>query len=145
MRPRGPVRHPIRRACTIWCAPAVLATILFLAFWVALGLGLFFIAVRGGLVGARATLQTQSRAGRRAVAVIFMILYIGFGVVIPTAFLTGNHANASAQVGGITLNKAQRHGRQLFGQKCGVRPTVAAANSMCKVGATPGTRKTPGQ
>jgi mono/diheme cytochrome c family protein len=124
-------------------ARAVLATILFLAFWVVLGLGLAFIAIRGGLGGARATLQTQSRGGRRAVAVIFMILYVGFGVVVPTAFLTGNHANASAQVGGLKLDKAQRHGRQLFGQNCGVCHTLAAANSVGKVGPNLDTLKPP--
>jgi mono/diheme cytochrome c family protein len=112
----------------------VLATILFLGFWVLLAFTLFFIAVRGGLGGARATLQTQSRGGRHAVLVIFTILYIGFGIAIPIAFLTGNHANASSQVGGLRLSKAQRHGRQLFGQNCGVCHTLAAANAVGKVG-----------
>ena len=45
----------------------MLAVILFLGFWVVLALVLFFVAVRGGLGGARDTLQTQSRGGRRAV------------------------------------------------------------------------------
>ena len=121
----------------------MLATVLFLAFWAALAITLFFIAVRGGLGGARATLQTQSRAGRKALGVIFVILYIGFGIVIPTAFLTGNHANASSQVGGIRLNRAERHGRQLFGQNCGVCHTLAAANAVGKVGPNLDTLKPP--
>jgi mono/diheme cytochrome c family protein len=112
----------------------VLATIVFLAFWVVLGLSLFFIAARGGLGGARAALQTQSRGGRKAVGVIFAILYIGFGVGLPIAFLTGNHANASGQVGGIKLNASEKHGRELFGQNCGVCHTLAAANAIGKVG-----------
>jgi hypothetical protein len=112
----------------------VLATILFLAFWVVLGLVLFFIAVRGGLGGARATLQTQSRGGRRALEVIFVVVYIGFGIAIPQAVLTGNHANASSQFAGIRLTPDEKQGRQLFGQNCGICHTLAAANAVGKVG-----------
>ncbi len=112
----------------------MLATIIFLAFWVALALALFFVAIRGGLGGARATLQTQSRGGRKALGVIFAVLYVGFGVAIPLVFLIGNHANASGQVGGIKLNAAEKHGRQLFGQDCAVCHTLAAANATGKVG-----------
>jgi mono/diheme cytochrome c family protein len=123
----------------------VLATILFLAFWVVLALALFFIAVRGGIGGAREVLQRQTRGGRRAAWTIFAILYIGFGVGIPIAFLTGNHANASAQVGGIRLNAAERRGRVLFGQNCGVCHTLAAANAVGKVGPNLDMLKPPAQ
>jgi hypothetical protein len=112
----------------------VLATILFLAFWVVLALVLFFIAVRGGLGGARATLQTQSRGGRRALVVIFVVVYIGFGIAIPQAVLAGNHSNASSQVAGIRLTPEEKQGRQLFGQNCGICHTLAAANAVGKVG-----------
>lgn len=112
----------------------MLATILFLAFWVVLGLGLFFIAIRGGVGGARATLQTQTRRGRRAAWIIFVFVYVGLGVVVPTAVLKGNKANASAQVGGIHLNAAEKRGRMLFGENCAVCHTLAAANAVGKVG-----------
>jgi mono/diheme cytochrome c family protein len=121
----------------------VLATILFLAFWVVLGLALFFIAIRGGVGGARAMLQTQTRRGRRVAWLVFAIVYVGFGVAIPVAFLTGNHANASSQVGGIRLNAAQKKGRQLFGANCGVCHTLAASNSVGKVGPNLDTLKPP--
>jgi mono/diheme cytochrome c family protein len=112
----------------------VLATILFLAFWVVLGVALFFIAVRGGVGGARATLQTQTRRGRRAAWIIFVIIYAGLGVIVPVAVLKGNKANASSQVGGIPLNAAEKRGRTLFGQNCAVCHTLAAANAVGKVG-----------
>ena len=121
----------------------MLATILFVAFWVVLGLVLFFIAIRGGLGGARATLQTQSRGGRRIAWGVFAVIYVGFGVAIPLAFLTGNHARASSQVGGIRLDRAQKNGRQLFGQNCGVCHTLAASNSVGKVGPNLDTLKPP--
>jgi mono/diheme cytochrome c family protein len=112
----------------------VLGTYLFAAFWVVLALALFFIAIRGGLGGARAALQTQSRGGRRFMTLLFVLLYVGFGVAIPLALLTGNHANANSQVGGIKLTAAEKRGRDLFGEKCAVCHTLAAANADGKVG-----------
>lgn len=112
----------------------MLATFLFLALWVVLALGLFFVAVRGGLAGARATLQTQSRGGRKALWTIFAIVYIGFGIAIPVAFLTGNRARASNQFAGIKLTPAEQRGRTLFGAHCGVCHTLLAANAVGKVG-----------
>jgi mono/diheme cytochrome c family protein len=112
----------------------VLGTWLFVAFWVVLGFGVFFIAVRGGLGGARATLQSQGRGARRASVLVFLVIYLGFGVTLPLLFLTGNHANANAQIGGIKLNAAEKTGREVFGEHCGVCHTLAAANAIGKVG-----------
>lgn len=112
----------------------MLGTWLFVAFWVLLGLGVFFVAVRGGLGGARATLQSQTMGARRTSAVVFLIIYVGFGVAIPLLFLIGNHSSANAQVGGIRLTAAEKRGRELFGQRCGVCHTLAAANAVGKVG-----------
>jgi mono/diheme cytochrome c family protein len=123
----------------------VLGVTLFIAFWVVLGLGLFFVAVRGGRAGARATLQTQTPTGRKLAAVIFVIVYVGFGVAMPILFSHGNKANASAQVGGLPLTAAEKNGRELFGQKCGVCHTLAAANAIGKVGPNLDTLQPPEQ
>lgn len=112
----------------------MLPALLFAAFWVVLGLGLFLIAVRGGPGGVRAALQTQRREGRRALNVSFLVAYVGFGIVLPVVFLTGNHANASAQFHGVKLTAAEKSGRELFGQHCGICHTLQAANSVGKVG-----------
>jgi hypothetical protein len=112
----------------------VLATILFLAFWVVLGLGLFFIAVRGRLGGARGTLPPQSRGGRKVAWTLLAIVYVGFGVILPVVMLTGNRARASNQIGGIRLSAAEKRGRELFGEHCGVCHTLAGANAIGKVG-----------
>jgi mono/diheme cytochrome c family protein len=112
----------------------VLAVILFVAFWVVLALGLFFIAARGGIGGARAALQTQTRGGRKFMSVLFLVIYVGFGVVIPLLLLTGNHANANGQVGGMKLTAAQKRGRELFGLHCAVCHTLAAGNADGKIG-----------
>ncbi len=112
----------------------MLGVTLFIAFWVVLGLGLFFVAVRGGPAGARAAVQTQARGPRRVLELLMVAIYVGFGVALPVVFLTGNHANANGQVGGIKLAAAEKSGRELFGQHCAVCHTLAAANAIGKVG-----------
>ena len=112
----------------------MLGTWLFVAFWVLLGVSVFFVAVRGGLGGARATFQSQTRGARRAAGWIFVAIYVGFGVALPLGFLVGNHSNANAQVGGIRLTPAEKTGRETFGFRCGVCHTLAAANAVGKVG-----------
>jgi mono/diheme cytochrome c family protein len=70
----------------------------------------------------------------RGSIVLFVATVAVFGVALPLLMLTGNHSNASAQVGGIKLNAAEKNGRELFGQHCGVCHTLAAANAVGKVG-----------
>lgn len=112
----------------------MLAVILFLGFWVVLGVGLFFIAIRGGLGGARDVLHVQTHGGRRAASFVFIVTYVAFGIAIPLIFLTGNAARASRQYQGVALTAAQKHGRLLFGTSCGQCHTLNAANTVGKVG-----------
>jgi hypothetical protein len=112
----------------------MLPALLFAAFWVVLGLGLFLVAIRGGPGGVRAALQTQQLGGRRALNISLLIGYIGFGIVLPVVFLTGNHANANAQYMGLKLTPGEKSGRELFGQHCGICHTLQASNSVGKVG-----------
>jgi mono/diheme cytochrome c family protein len=112
----------------------VLPSTLFILLWVLLGLGVFFIAIRGGLGGARTIFQRQSYRARRAAGVTFTVVYVGFGVALPLVFLIGNHDNANGQVGGLKLTRAEKAGRELFGEHCAVCHTLAAANAIGKVG-----------
>jgi hypothetical protein len=112
----------------------VLGVGLLIAFWVILGLGTFFIAISGGLKGARSTLQSKSRSGSRLASLVLVIIYAGFGLAIPITLLTGNHANASSQFDGVKLNASDKRGRILFGQHCATCHTLAAANATGKVG-----------
>jgi mono/diheme cytochrome c family protein len=112
----------------------MLGVSLFIAFWVVVGFAVFAIAVRGGPGGARAALRQRGSRSSRAFAVTMLLLYIGFGVAIPAIFLRGNSANASGQVSGVKLTAADKRGRDLFGERCGLCHTLAAANSIGKVG-----------
>jgi mono/diheme cytochrome c family protein len=114
--------------------PAVLGTWLFVAFLLLMGFGVFFVAVRGGLGGARAVFQSQTYGARRAAVFGFTVLYVAFGIAVPLVFLIGNHDNASAQYAGINLTPAEKTGRELFGQHCGLCHTLSAANAVGKVG-----------
>jgi mono/diheme cytochrome c family protein len=111
-----------------------MAGALFIAFWIVLGLGLLFIALRGGPRGARATLQSQSPAGRRLAALAFAAVFIILGVAVPAALLVGNHANASKRYNDVRLASADRKGRDLFFQQCGTCHTLKAAHTAGKVG-----------
>ena len=112
----------------------MLGVALFIAFWVVLGFAVFFVAARGGPRGAREALHPRSYHGRRALTATLILVYIGFGIVIPVVFLVGNHDNASAQVSGTKLTAADKRGRVLFGERCGLCHTLAAANTAGKVG-----------
>lgn len=114
----------------------MLGTWLFVALWVILGLVVFAVAIRGGLRGPVSPRPTRapSYAARRVGAVLFVVIYVGFGIGMPLGFLIGNHANASAQVGGNRLTANEKQGRLLFGRHCAVCHTLAAANAIGKVG-----------
>jgi mono/diheme cytochrome c family protein len=121
----------------------VLPVLLFIAFWVILAVGLVFVAIRGGLGGARATLQTQSRGGRKAAGTIFVVVFIAFGIALPVGFLVGNNSNANGKVGAQKLTAAEKRGREQFAEHCAVCHTLAAANAIGKVGPNLDTLKPP--
>jgi hypothetical protein len=112
----------------------MLGVVLFIALWVVLALGLFLVAMRGRAGGAREAFRGRSPGTRLTYGVTFVALYVGFGAVLPAVFLTGNHRNASKQIGGIRLTAGEKSGRELFGEHCGLCHTLAAANAVGKVG-----------
>lgn len=110
----------------------MLAVAAFVAFWVIVALALFLLASRGS--GPRAVVTGPSRGGTRSVVVLFVATAAVFGIALPILLLTGNNSNANAQIGGIKLTAAEKSGRELFGEHCGVCHTLAAANAIGKVG-----------
>ena len=146
-----PVERPdrqhraIRRLSHDKVRARVLPVVAFVAFWVVLGVRPCSSSRSAAGRAARAT-PLQSPVARRpagSAVDLFFVVYIGFGIVVPLAFLTGNHANASDQVGGIKLTAAEKSGRELFGEHCGVCHTLAAANAVGKVGPNLDTLKPP--
>ncbi|MGH2915561.1 MAG: c-type cytochrome [Solirubrobacteraceae bacterium] len=109
----------------------MLAVGLFAAGWVIVALGLFAIAMRGG--GHR-RVNDAGRRGTGAALSLFIATVAVFGIALPLLLITGNHDNASAQVGGLKLTAAEKNGREVFGAHCAVCHTLAAANAAGKVG-----------
>ena len=109
----------------------MLAVAAFVAFWVIVALSLVLVAGRAG--GARPG-RAVTRAASQSSLTLFVVTLAVFGLALPIVMLIGNHDNANAQVGGITLTADQKAGRELFGQHCGVYHTLAAANAIGKVG-----------
>ena len=111
-----------------------MAVLLFVLFWVILGVGLAYIALRGGAGGARESLHTQTPRARHIAAGLFAIIYVGMGIVVPAVLLVGNHDKASAQFKGVKLTSSDRDGRDLFEINCAGCHTLAAAHAAGKVG-----------
>jgi mono/diheme cytochrome c family protein len=112
----------------------VLGVALFVAFWVVVAFGLFFVAVRGGLGAARATISPDTRRSGRVLGVIFTIVALGFGIALPVALLVGNKDNAQGQIAGVKLTAREKSGQELFGVHCAVCHTLSEANAIGKVG-----------
>jgi mono/diheme cytochrome c family protein len=112
--------------------------------WVLLGLGTFFVAIRGGRSkigqpGAHQALHTDrseigQRASRRLVTLAVVVLF-AFGLAVPAIVLAFNGEHkASVAVGGVRLNAGEQKGRELFEHTCGVCHTLAATKSVGQVG-----------
>jgi mono/diheme cytochrome c family protein len=106
----------------------------FLLFWIVLGLGVFFVAMRGGPRGARESLHTDAKLGQRAVT-LGIVLLVAFGLVVPALMLAFNGEHkASVAVGGLHLNAEEVKGRELFSHTCTVCHTLAAVKSVGRIG-----------
>jgi cytochrome c551 len=107
---------------------------LVLAVFILAGLGVFFVAMRGGPRGARESLHTESKAGRRVVMGV-VVLAFAFGLVIPAFVLASNgNDKTSAGVGGVHLNAQQQRGRELFAHTCALCHTLRATKSLARIG-----------
>jgi mono/diheme cytochrome c family protein len=108
--------------------------IVFVLAWVLLGLGVFFVAMRGGPRGARRALHTESKASGRFVTLTVVVLF-AFGLAIPALVLAFNgNDKASAGAGGVHLNAKEQQGRELFSHSCAVCHTLAATKSVGQIG-----------
>lgn len=102
--------------------------------WVLLGLGVFFVAMRGGPRGARQALHTESKVSQRSVTLAVVVLF-AFGLAVPAIVLAfnGDH-KAGAAAGGVHLNAKEQEGRELFAHTCAVCHTLAATKSVGQIG-----------
>ena len=110
-------------------------TLVFVAIWVVLGLGLVLVAMSGGPGGALARLQSQSRTGRKVAVVAFLLSVVVLGVGIPAVVIAEvNDRNDIPEAGVSNLTAQEKLGRELFGRRCSVCHTLEAANAVAQVG-----------
>jgi mono/diheme cytochrome c family protein len=106
----------------------------FAIFWVVLGLGVLFVAMRGGPRGARNTLHLESKTGQRVLTAVIVVVF-AFGLVVPALVLAFNGAHkASVGPGGVHLTAQQQTGRELFSHSCNLCHTLQAANAVGRTG-----------
>lgn len=108
--------------------------IVILVLWIALGLGVVLVAMRGGPRGARAALHTEAKGGQRVLLAVVVAAFV-FGLAIPGFVIAANSSNkASVAVGGVTLDAQQQKGRELFSHACNLCHTLAAADAVGRTG-----------
>jgi mono/diheme cytochrome c family protein len=112
-----------------------MSTLVFVLAFVLLGLGTFLIALSGGRRGLGATLHSQSRGSRRFAFGVLLIALAIFGVLIPTAVVAAIDNGDDIPAANVTnLTAAEKHGRELFGDRCAACHTLAASNAVAQVG-----------
>jgi mono/diheme cytochrome c family protein len=112
-----------------------MSALVFILAWVLVALAVLLIGMSGGPGGALARLQTQTRRGRRIAMVTFGLAVAVLGVGVPAAVIASvDDRNDIPQAGVSNLTAAEKHGRQLFGQRCGQCHTLKAANAIGTVG-----------
>jgi mono/diheme cytochrome c family protein len=110
-------------------------TLVFVFVIVALALSVLFVALSGGAGGARRRLASQSRGTRRLALVNFVLGLLILGLGIPAAVIaTVDSRNDIPAANVKDLTVAEKHGRELFGQRCRTCHTLKAANAVAQVG-----------
>jgi len=113
----------------------MIGVIVFIGFWIVVGLTLFLIAISGGPRGARERVfQSQSRRGRRTTAVAIVIVCLAFGVALPALVIANDEHQTKAGRADVKLTAAEKRGRELFGRTCNQCHTLAASKTVGRVG-----------
>jgi mono/diheme cytochrome c family protein len=112
-----------------------MALLAFTLLFVALGLGVLFVALSGGPSGARKRMGSQSRRTRRIALINFLLAVLILGLGVPAAVIaTVNSRNDVPAANVSNLTAAEKRGRQLFGERCHNCHTLKASKSVAQVG-----------
>lgn len=109
-----------------------MAALLFCSFFVAIGLAVVLVAMRGGPRGVRDTLERGRGRPMRAVEFALVAAVFAFGIAVPAAVLVSDQAAAGP--GGSQLTAGEQEGRVLFNEKCATCHALDDANAVGQVG-----------
>ena len=114
-----------------------MSTLIFVLFWVLLGLGLLLVAMSGGPGGALKGLMSQSRRSRRAAVGLFFVALLVLGVGVPAAVIAAVSSRDSIPEANVTgLTESEKRGRDLFAGRCAQCHALKAVNAVADVGPT---------
>src|SRR4051794_21347068 len=112
-----------------------MAVLAFTLLFVTLGLTVLFVALSGGPGGARKRMASQSRRTRRIALINFMLAVVILGFAVPAAVIATVDARDDVPEANVSnLTAAEKHGRELFGQRCGNCHTLKASHTVARVG-----------
>jgi mono/diheme cytochrome c family protein len=121
-----------------------MAVLAFTLLFVALGLGVLFVALSGGPGGARKRMASQSRRTRRIALINFVLALAVLGLGVPAAVIaTVNGRNDVPEANVSNLTAAEKRGRELFGQRCANCHSLKASNAVAQVGPDLDVRRPP--
>ncbi len=109
-----------------------MAALLFVSFFIALGLGVVLVAMRGGPRGVRDTLEAGRHRPLHFAEFSIVAAMVLFGLVVPGVVVLGDQASAGP--GGEKLSADLKEGRDLFNAKCATCHTLSDANAVGRVG-----------
>ena len=112
-----------------------MAVLVFTFIFVALGLSVLFIALSGGPSGARKRMASQSRRTRRIALFNFVVALLVLGLGIPAAVIATVEGRSDIPEANVSnLTAGEKHGREMFGQRCANCHTLKASNAVAQVG-----------
>jgi mono/diheme cytochrome c family protein len=112
-----------------------MAVLVFTAVFVALGISVVFVAMSGGMGGARKRMASQSRGTRRLALINFILAVVILGLAIPAAVIaTVSSRNDIPEANVSNLTKSEKEGRELFAQRCANCHTLQASAAVAQVG-----------
>ncbi|MFP5364436.1 MAG: c-type cytochrome [Thermoleophilia bacterium] len=109
-----------------------MAAMIFMSFFIALGLGVVLVAMRGGPRGVRDTLERGRGRPMRAAEFALAGAIALFGLVVPAVVVLSDQASAGP--GGTTLSADLQEGREMFNQRCANCHALDDANAVGRVG-----------
>jgi mono/diheme cytochrome c family protein len=112
----------------------MIAAVIFILLFVVLGLSVVFLAF-SGRASERYRRRAPTRAGRRFVAVLFVLAVLVLGLAVPIAIgVVNGDDHAKNAPGGVELNASEVSGRAVFAKYCSTCHTLSASNAVGKVG-----------
>ena len=106
-------------------------TVIFVLFFLVLGLSVVLVAMRSGSKGP--VLDSNRKGSRRALTWLLVLSILAFVIAVPLAVIVDG-TDAEAEAGPVQLTKEEQHGREVFNERCTQCHILKASNGVQRVG-----------